>query len=124
MPSPRHIGAARRSATPPTAVTVPFERTHLAPRVHPLAVLVMVVSLVVIVASALTVFGAYRTAAGVSADSAGHVMVEPGRSLWQVAVETAPAGVPPSEHYEALQELNGHAMVRVDGWHVVLLPAY
>ncbi len=124
LPSAPRIAGSARVVAQPMPARVSLDDTHVGPRVHPLAIVVAVVSLVVIVASAMTVFSAYRAASGVSADTAGHVMVEPGRSLWEVAVETAPAGVTPSEHYAALQDLNGHSTVRVDGWTVILLPSH
>lgn len=54
----------------------------------------------------------------------GHVMVEPGRSLWEVAVETAPAGVDPARQLDAIQQINGVRSLEVDTWTIVLLPAH
>ncbi len=54
---------------------------------------------------------------------AGHAVVEPGGSLWAVAVDTAPAGVDPRAQLEAIRALNGIVGSDVDAWTVVLLPA-
>jgi hypothetical protein len=53
----------------------------------------------------------------------GHAVVEPGGSLWGVAVETAPAGVDPRAHLAAIRALNGIEGSNVPEWTVVLLPA-
>jgi hypothetical protein len=54
---------------------------------------------------------------------AGHVVVEPGETLWEVAVQTAPSGVDTREHLDALRELNGFDGSHLEAWTVVLIPA-
>jgi hypothetical protein len=54
---------------------------------------------------------------------AGHVVVEPGQTLWDVAAATAPAGVDVRDQLAALEALNGLRAHEVDAWTVVLLPA-
>jgi hypothetical protein len=54
---------------------------------------------------------------------AGHAVVEPGGSLWAIALDTAPAGVDPRAQLEAIRELNGIEGSDVAAWTVVLLPA-
>jgi hypothetical protein len=54
---------------------------------------------------------------------AGHVVVQPGESLWDVAVDTAPDGVDPREQLRAVSELNGLESSSLDAWSVVLIPA-
>jgi hypothetical protein len=54
---------------------------------------------------------------------AGHAVVEPGSSLWAVAVDTAPDGVDPRAQLDAIRELNGIDGSDVAAWTVVLLPA-
>ena len=54
---------------------------------------------------------------------AGHVVVEPGESLWEVAVATAPEGMDARRHLDELVKLNGFSSSQVDAWTVVLLPA-
>ena len=54
---------------------------------------------------------------------AGHAVIEPGDTLWSVAVETAPAGMDPREQLRAIQDLNGLPSADVEAWTVVLLPA-
>lgn len=54
---------------------------------------------------------------------AGHAVVQPGETLWDVAVDTAPDGVDPREQLRAVAELNGLDSGAVDAWSVVLIPA-
>jgi hypothetical protein len=54
---------------------------------------------------------------------AGHVVVQPGETLWDVAAETAPDGVDTREQLRAVAELNGLEGDAVDAWTVVLIPA-
>jgi hypothetical protein len=54
---------------------------------------------------------------------AGHVVVAPGQTLWDVAAATAPAGVDVREQLAALETLNGLRAHELDAWTVVLLPA-
>ena len=56
-------------------------------------------------------------------DVAGHAVVQPGETLWDVTVATAPAGVDPREHLHRLEELNGLDGSQVEAWTVVLIPA-
>jgi hypothetical protein len=53
----------------------------------------------------------------------GHAVVEPGGSLWAIAVDTAPQGVDPRAHLDAIRDLNGIEGSDVAAWTVVLLPA-
>lgn len=54
---------------------------------------------------------------------AGHAMLAPGDTLWDVAVSSAPDGVDPREQLAAIRTLNGFEGASVDAWTVVLLPA-
>lgn len=54
---------------------------------------------------------------------AGHVVVEPGDTLWEVALDTAPEGVDPRQQLASLRELNGLDGAHLDAWSVVLIPA-
>jgi hypothetical protein len=54
---------------------------------------------------------------------AGHVVVQPGETLWDVAVETAPDGMDAREHLDAVRDLNGLSGSHVEAWTVVLIPA-
>jgi hypothetical protein len=54
---------------------------------------------------------------------AGHVVVQPGETLWDVAVATAPQGMDTRRHLDDLVRLNGFDRGTVDAWTVVLLPA-
>ncbi|GGI06628.1 hypothetical protein [Egicoccus halophilus] len=54
----------------------------------------------------------------------GHVVVEPGQTLWDVAVATAPDGMDTRRHLDEVVRLNGlDTAAEVDAWTVVLLPA-
>lgn len=54
---------------------------------------------------------------------AGHVVVQPGETLWDVAAATAPVGTDTREHLAAMRELNDVSGSNVDAWTVMLLPA-
>lgn len=53
----------------------------------------------------------------------GQTVVEPGESLWDVAVANAPAGVDARVYLQAIRDVNGFATADVPAWTVVLLPA-
>ena len=53
----------------------------------------------------------------------GHAVVQPGETLWDVSVATAPDDVDPRDHLGAIKELNGLDGSHVDAWSVVLIPA-
>jgi hypothetical protein len=83
----------------------------------------VVLALLVVLAASLT-FGAQLRSITTTAERVdGHVMVEPGSSLVEVAQRTAPAGTDPAAQLVAIQELNGLTDTRVGTWTVVLLPA-
>ncbi len=81
--------------------------------------------LVVALLAALLVAGFGRVGASASLEDRvdGHVVIEPGQTLWDVASTTAPEGVDAREQLRAIQDLNGFDGGRVDAWSVVLLPA-
>lgn len=54
---------------------------------------------------------------------AGYAVVEPGQSLWEVAVDHAPAGTDTRAYLDAIQSLNGLDGGDVPAWTVVVLPA-
>jgi hypothetical protein len=54
---------------------------------------------------------------------AGHVVLQPGETLWDVAVRSAPAGVDPRRQLDTLRRLNGFGPGALDAWTVVLIPA-
>lgn len=64
---------------------------------------------------------------GASADLAdrvdGHVVIEPGQTLWDVAVATAPTEVDARDQLARIEELNGVHASDVEAWNVILLPA-
>ncbi len=103
------------SATHGTAVTPPatFRRRRL-------MVLVALLGLMVALGAALGTVGAQ---AELDDPVAGHAVIEPGATLWEVARSSTPDGVDPREHLRAIQELNGIDGAEVEPWTVVLLPA-
>ena len=85
------------------------------------AVALAVLLLVAFVLTAL--IGRVGAQAELEEKVAGHVVVEPGETLWDVAVETAPDGMDPREQLRAVAELNGLDSSSLDAWSVVLIPA-
>jgi hypothetical protein len=81
-------------------------------------------ALLVVLAFALTVaIGRVGAGAELEDPVAGHVVVAPGETLWDVAVATAPAGMDVRQHLAELQALNGFEGRDLAAWTVVLLPA-
>ncbi len=56
-------------------------------------------------------------------DVSGHATVEPGETLWDVAVTNAPDGVDPRSYLARIRDVNGLDGATVPAWTVVLLPA-
>jgi hypothetical protein len=83
------------------------------------AVLVLATLLVLLVAA----IGGMGASADLEDRVAGHVVLEPGETLWDVAVATAPDGVDPRAQLGEIKDLNGFGTASVDAWTVVLLPA-
>jgi len=79
--------------------------------------------LVVAVLVLLGGFGQFDVAAGLADRVDGHVIVEPGQTLWDVAAQTAPDGVDVRAHLAAIEDLNGIRADDLRAWNVVLLPA-
>lgn len=102
----------------PIAGLAPTSRASMVRR--RLAAIAILVAFAFLATAAVTTIGA-------DADPvervAGHVVIEPGSSLWQVAVESAPRGVDPRAQLDAIRALNGIEGSTVDAWQVVLLPA-
>lgn len=119
------VPPVRRPATPsgaeqrPDLRLVPGPRWTAAGRARPL--LLLAVAALVLAA----VVGAARvvTADAAMPVAAGHVVLEPGETLWDVAVRSAPAGVDPREQLDALRRLNGFGPAAPAAWTVVLIPA-
>lgn len=55
--------------------------------------------------------------------AAGHVVLQPGETLWDIAIRSAPAGVDPRRQLEVVRRLNGFGPGALDAWTVVLIPA-
>lgn len=85
--------------------------------------LAMLLSLLVLSSLLTVAIGRVGAQAELADPVAGHAVVEPGDTLWDVAVETAPNGVDPREQLAAIRGLNGLDSSAVTPWTVVLLPA-
>lgn len=85
--------------------------------------LVVVAVVVATVLGAVGLFALQVSGPTVAERTDGHVMVEPHRSLWEVAVATAPAGVDPSDQLSAIEAVNAGTIGDSGSWRVVLLPA-
>lgn len=85
--------------------------------------LVAVVALLAVATLLTMSVGRVDARAGLADPVAGHAVVTPGDTLWDIAVATAPNGVDPREQLAAIQELNGFDGSAVDPWSVVLVPA-
>lgn len=85
----------------------------------------LLVTLAAVVVTAALVAGIARPllAAAESPQAAGHVVLQPGETLWDVAVRSAPADVDPRAQLDALRRLNGFGTGPLDAWTVVLVPA-
>jgi hypothetical protein len=84
----------------------------------------MVVVVGVLLAFALTVaIGRVGAEAELADRVAGHVVVEPGQTLWDIAVDTAPAGIDARQQLDDLRSLNGLSGAELQPWDVILLPA-
>lgn len=122
-------GARRREPVPVTSprrggagaqprVSVPTsDATLLRRRLVALAGLVLLLTLLTVAV------GRVGAEAELADRVAGHTVLAPGDTLWDVAVSSAPDGVDPREQLAAIRALNGFDGASVDAWTVVLLPA-
>jgi hypothetical protein len=112
MPTiPTLVPATTRPAVRPTAAT--FWRRRA-----------LVLTVLVALAFLLTVaIGRVGAQAELTDRVAGHVVVQPGQTLWEVAVATAPEGLDVRRQLADIEALNGLRAHEVDAWTVVLLPA-
>ena len=67
--------------------------------------------------------GVAATAQQAPLESAGHVVLQPGETLWDVAVRSAAPGVDPRRQLDDLRRLNAFGPGPLDAWTVVLIPA-
>lgn len=85
--------------------------------------LALMLAFALVVAAAMLVLGGSDAGAELADPVAGHVVVAPGETLWDVAVDSAPAGVDAREQVRAIRELNGLDGAALPAWTVLLLPA-
>ncbi len=107
----RRVPAATRSAAVVPGSTLRRRR------------LVALVALVALSILLTVVIGRVGAQAELIEPVAGHAVVTPGDTLWDVAVDTAPNGVDPRQQLAAIRGLNGLDGSTVAPWTVVLLPA-
>lgn len=121
--APRRVPARRPGPRPPLRLIVspPSRAVYWRRRV------VVALAAVLLLGAVVTAVGALASRTFVPTPAAervaGHVVVEPGQTLWQVAVASAPDGVDPRAQLAAIQDLNGFDGGDVAAWTVVLLPA-
>jgi len=115
----RTTAVATTTSPAPALRLVPAPRRAVVGRARPLVLLTAAVLLLAVL------FGSARVvlADPVMPVAAGHVVLEPGETLWDVAVRSAPNGVDPREQLDALRRLNGFGPGALDAWTVVLIPA-
>jgi Tfp pilus assembly protein FimV len=85
--------------------------------------LVALAGLVLLLTLATVAVGRVGAEAELADRVAGHEVLTPGDTLWDVAVRSAPEGVDPRDQMIAIRELNGFGSGSLDAWTVVLLPA-
>lgn len=108
---------------PAPTTPMPVSARAVSPGVHVRRRLVLVLSLVLLVTLAAMALGGSRAGAELADPVAGHVVVAPGETLWDVAVATAPAGVDARDQVRRIQELNGLDGADLAVWTVLLIPA-
>lgn len=108
---------AVRPATAPRAVRAPQPQA-----VYRRRRLVVAAGFLALVLALTVLFGSAGAEAELEDPVGGHVVVAPGETLWDVAAETAPAGVHTQQQLDAIRELNGFDGAAVPAWTVVLIP--
>jgi hypothetical protein len=114
---PSAVAADDTHARPGPAVARPSAATLWRRRAGALAALVLLAFLLTVA------IGRVGAGAGLEDPVAGHVVVGPGETLWDVAVATAPPGVDVRRHLADLEALNGLERGEVAAWTVVLIPS-
>ncbi len=133
LPDPRFVDRSPAASSPAASSPAPAP-LHGAPEVPRAprgtsrsAVLrrriVALVALVLLVTLATVAVGRVGAEAELADRVAGHEVLAPGDTLWDVAVRSAPDGVDPRDQLIAIRELNGIGGASVEAWTVVLLPA-
>lgn len=84
---------------------------------------VLTTALLAVLALALGLGAATADAGPATPELAGSAVVAPGQTLWQLAVEHAPAGADPRAYLASIQEVNDLGGGPLPPWTVILLPA-
>jgi len=125
IPLPSRVPPSRpapgRTLTTGALRLVPTARAvHLRRRIAVATAAAAVVAAAVLSVTALV----GSVVAGPSASEViGHVVLQPGDTLWDVAVRSAPAGVDPRRQLDDIRRLNAFGSGPQDAWTVVLIPA-
>lgn len=85
--------------------------------------LTVLTALLLVVFAATALVGRITAEAGLEDRVAGHVVLEPGDRLWDVAAATAPEGTDVRAQLSRLRELNGFDGQPLEAWTVVRVPA-
>lgn len=102
----------------PAAAAAPSRATYRRRRIVVVGALLLAVLLLGVV------LGRVTAQAELADPVAGQHVVEPGQTLWEVAVDTAPDGVDPRRQLHELRELNDVTGGQVEAWTVLLIPAW
>ncbi len=113
-PSSSDAPPSRRPGSGPTASRATYRRRRI----------VVVTALLLLVLLAGVVLGRVTAQAQLEDPIAGQHVVEPGQTLWQVAVDTAPDGVDPRRQLHELRQLNDVDGGHVEAWTVLQIPAW
>lgn len=111
------------STQPAHTLRSPSATTPVGPAVIARRRLALVVALVALVTVLTMALGGSGAGAELADPVAGHAVVAPGETLWDVAVASAPPGVDARQQVRAIQELNGLDGADLAAWTVLLLPA-
>jgi hypothetical protein len=130
IPLRRHVGATLRRSAPQIAPQVEVEagspslrlveaRPGRGPARRAVHLIAALLTLVLLTGLALGVASASSAEPGVG----GHVVLQPGETLWDVAVRSAPPGVDARRQLADIRQLNELGGGPIAAWTVVLLPA-
>jgi 4-amino-4-deoxy-L-arabinose transferase-like glycosyltransferase len=115
--APTNVQPTRAHPPHPAGPSRPSPATFWRRRLIALAMLVALAFLLTVA------IGRVGAEAELSDRVAGHVVLQPGQTLWDVAVATAPEGMDVRRQLVDIQELNELKAHEVEAWTVVLLPA-
>jgi Tfp pilus assembly protein FimV len=117
LPAPQSSTASALRADAATRPAPRSSRTYLRRRLALLAGVLLLAIVLVLTTDAIS------AEAGDGAPvTAGHVVVQPGQRLWDIAQANAPGGMDVRAYLLELEQLNGTQSDGIDAWDVLLLP--